>query len=152
MRICFEHNTRSCAFPLVKLLYSFHAYRFLNELCHRVQLHQNLFGKIAVLFLQRVINCINILYFEDVSKYFLQGAILACDKSQRVFLKPRLSSIKSITVKNTAYLPVLVLNPPGIRPLRTVDLNSFPCPTYLVNSFFNSTLSCNTGLMRAFPK
>ena len=80
LRICFERNTWSFALSLMKLFSSFHAYRFLNELCRqcatRVQLNQTLFDKEA-LFVERASSCTTILYFEDISKYF------DCDKSQK---------------------------------------------------------------------
>ena len=62
------------------------------------------------------------------------GAILACDKSQRVFTKPSWLSIGFTTLKNTACLPVLRVTPPGIKPGFTTDLNFFPFPTWQINS------------------
>ena len=91
-------------------------------MCHRGRPHEILFGKIAILLLERAINCTNLQYSEVVSKYFCKARVLLL-----IIRKGFLNGFT--TVENTACLPVSVLNPPGTRPLRTIDLNSFPFPT-----------------------
>ena len=79
--------------------------------CHRGRLHATLFGKIAFLAVERVSNCPNIPYFDEVSPVFLYGTILGFVKSHGVSSIHSSSSIGFTFVKNTDCLPLLGLSP-----------------------------------------
>ena len=122
--------------------------------CCRGRLRATVFGKIAILSLEQVSNCTNIQYFHEVSS-FLYGATLGFVKSHGVSSKQLSSSIGFTTVKNTDCLPLLRLCPPGINPLLIVECIPLTFPTwwmYSVNSFGNSTLSCNSGSIAIPPE
>ena len=80
LRICSENNTWCCAFSLVKLFFSFHAYHFLDELCRHCVIEDDRIGpclfKIAVLLLERAIHCTNTPCLEVVSKYSCMARFL----------------------------------------------------------------------------
>ena len=82
--------------------------------------------KIALLFLERAINCTNTLCLEVVSKYSCGARFLLVTNRKESPLSP---VHHSSDPPRCRIQPVLVLNPPGTRPLRTLDLHSFPCPT-----------------------
>ena len=65
-----------------------------------------------------------------VSNYFQMARLLLFWQVVKKSLDPCSSFIGSTTVQITD-LPVSELDPPGTRPLRTFDLNLFPCPTWL---------------------
>ena len=88
------------------------------------------FGKIAILSLERASNCTNITYFEGVFQVFLNGAILGFVKSRGVYSIPFSSSIGFTLVKNTACLPLLRLFPPGINPFLIIEFNSLTFPSW----------------------
>ena len=86
---------------------------------------------------------------------FFYGAILGFVKSHGVSSKQLSSSIGFTTVKNTDCLPLLRLCPPSINPLLIVECIPLTFPTwwmYSVNSFGNSTLSCNSGSIAIPPE
>ena len=99
-----------------------------SVMCRGGRLHATLFGKTAILSLQRVPHRTNILCSDEVSKYFLYGTILGFVKSREVSPTQFSSSIGFTIVTNTDCLPLLRLCPPGINPLLIVECTSLTFP------------------------
>ena len=105
----------------MKLILGLHTYRFLNELCKQCVKDNNRVSccfskKLLSFFVARSSNCTKILFPDKCFQVFLYGALLACDKSHWISPRPSWLYNGFTTVKNTTYLPVLRLTPPGIKP------------------------------------
>ena len=120
--------------------------------CRRGRLRATLSGKTAILSLERVSN---ILYSDEVSKYFCMEQSSALSSRMEVPSTQFSSSIGFTIVKNTDCLPRLRLCPPGINPLLTIECTSLTFlawSMFSVNPFGNNTLSCSSGSMAISPE
>ena len=90
--VCSENNTWSCAFSFVKLFFSFHAYRFLNELCKQCVIEDDRIGlcgvKLQSSSLSEQQHCTNFPCPEVVSKYFCKARFLLLINRKRFPLSP----------------------------------------------------------------
>ena len=103
----------------------------LQAVCSGGQLHAIAFGEIAILSFERASNCTNILYFEEVSKYFCEKRpFLGLVKSHGVSSVLSSQSTGFTAVRNTDCLPLLRLLPPGINPFLIIEYISLTFPTW----------------------